>query len=92
MNLLTREWWLKECARDSSLDPSKVPVDYYVSIEREADAVECGCGGYAVRVEVTPEEEKQYGCGTPKCCSRAFVCKLCGRRTFGTAEAPEMGW
>ena len=59
------------------------------SVERGADGIECLCHGYAERVDTTPEEDAQFGCGRSRCCSRAFVCKLCGMRLIGTADAPE---
>jgi hypothetical protein len=63
-------------------------------IKRSADAIPCPCGGYADRVETTTEERDEYGCGFRErlfeCCARAFVCRVCGKRLVGTAEAPEM--
>ena len=59
-------------------------------LERRTEAIKCECGGYAERVKCTPEEIKQYNCGrTYECCSRAFVCCMCGTRWVGAAEAPE---
>lgn len=61
------------------------------SLAREADAIKCPCGGYAERVDCTPEEIEQYNCHRKyECCSRAFICGLCGLRIVGTAEAPEV--
>ena len=60
-------------------------------IRRNAEAIKCKCGGYAERVDCTPEEIEEYGCGRPyQCCSRAFICSLCGERIVGKADAPEM--
>ena len=67
---------------------SETEVRY--SIEREATGIECQCGGYAVQVDTTAEESEKYGCGGYDCCSRAFVCKVCGARIVGNAKAPEM--
>lgn len=62
-------------------------------VPRGTDAVKCRCGGYAEMVEPTPEEMVEYGCGRVLgCCSRAFVCGLCGSRLVGSAEAPELDW
>lgn len=63
------------------------------SIERETDAIECRCGGFAPRVRATDAEKDKYGCGRDhlyECCVRAFVCKVCGERYATTAPAPEM--
>jgi hypothetical protein len=58
---------------------------------RDAEGVECICGGYAIRVDTTDAEREQYGCGRPySCCDRAFECRLCKTRLVGRAEAPEM--
>lgn len=63
----------------------------WLSVTRDAEAVKCKCGGYADQVEPTKEEMRKYGCGRMRgCCSRAFVCSLCGTRLVGSAEAPEM--
>ncbi len=60
-------------------------------VERCADSIPCECGGYMDRVEVTPEEDEEFGCGrTWNCCSRAFVCRICKKRHACAAEAPEM--
>jgi hypothetical protein len=59
-------------------------------VERGSDALECECGGYAERATPTAAEDKKYGCGRPRCCTRAFVCKICGTRWVGQAAAPEM--
>ena len=60
-------------------------------LKRDADAVRCPCGGYAEAVEVNADEERALGCGNRGgCCSRAFVCGVCGKRLAGKAEAPEM--
>jgi hypothetical protein len=61
-----------------------------VTVERHVEAIQCKCGGYAGMVEPTTDEERRYGCGRPRCCSRAFVCNICGMRRAGRAEAPEM--
>lgn len=61
------------------------------SVDRSATGIPCPvCSGYADKVEVTGEEESEFGCGRSGCCSRAFVCRLCHRRIVGWAEAPEM--
>ncbi len=60
-------------------------------VERDADAIKCECGGYAEQVEPTTEEMREYGCGRMiGCCSRAFICALCNKRTAARAVAPEM--
>jgi hypothetical protein len=60
-------------------------------IKRSADAIPCPCGGYADRVDCTQNELELYNCGRSReCCARAFVCRVCGKRLVGTAEAPEM--
>ena len=60
---------------------------------REAEGIECpACSGYAERVTTTSEERKEFGCfrdAWGECCARAFVCKVCGKRIVGAAEAPE---
>jgi len=61
---------------------------------REAEGIPCPCGGYADRVDTTPEEREEIQAGgsspcSPGCCDRAFVCRICKARMFGTAEAPE---
>ena len=59
-------------------------------IDRGAKSVKCNCGGYAERVECTPDEIIKYDCQLQcGCCSRAFVCCICGDRIVGKAEAPE---
>ena len=62
------------------------------SINRDANGIQCECGGYAARVACTPEEiAGENNCGRQwECCARAFVCALCGKRIVGKAEAPEM--
>lgn len=52
--------------------------------------VACACGGYADRVACTEDERAKFNCGRWGCCSRAFVCRACGNRIVGMAEAPEM--
>jgi len=61
-------------------------------IERETEAIECNCGGYAARVPCTNKEIKEHQeCGRSyECCLRAFVCRVCGKRIIGHAPAPEM--
>lgn len=67
----------------------KVTVKY--GIESDAEGLKCECGGYAERVDCTPEELEEYNCGRPyECCGRAFVCCICGKRIVGSAKAPEM--
>lgn len=59
-------------------------------VERTANAVPCTCGGYADLVDSTPEEIAAQRCGRSyACCARAFVCRLCGERLVGAAEAPD---
>ena len=66
-------------------------VEVRWGINRSAEGIKCTCNGYAEPVECTPEEFAKYNCGRPwKCCARAFVCCVCGRRIVGKAEAPEM--
>jgi hypothetical protein len=61
------------------------------SVERGTKAVKCPCGGYAGEVDVTPEEDAEFGCGgAVGCCSAAFVCAICGNRLVGGVEAPDM--
>jgi hypothetical protein len=59
---------------------------------RDVKAIPCPvCSGYADRVPCTKNELKQYNCGrSTECCARAFLCRVCGSRTLGKAEAPEM--
>lgn len=60
-------------------------------IEKDVEGLKCECGGYAERVNCTPEELEKYNCGRLyECCARAFVCCVCGKRIVGSAEAPEM--
>lgn len=59
-------------------------------IARTDYAIKCKCGGFAEQVDATPEEDREYGCGRPMCCSAAFVCAICGTRWVGSREAPEM--
>lgn len=62
-----------------------------IGIERDAEGIKCECGGYAERVEPTNEEMKKHGCGRMRgCCSRAFVCCICGKRIVGSALSPEI--
>jgi len=62
-------------------------------IPPNAEGLECPCGGF-MRRDTTTALERMHGCGRDKegreCCARAFVCRLCQKRVFGTAEAPEM--
>ena len=65
------------------------------AVGRDADGVRCECGGYGGRdVHMTMSEIENRSCGrdepTWQCCSRAFVCGVCGTRWLGMAEAPEM--
>lgn len=58
--------------------------------ERANVAIRCDCGGYAARVDTTPEEYARYGCaGHRGCCDRAFVCAVCSARIVGRALAPD---
>lgn len=71
-------------------------LDVSMDIGRHAEGVPCPrCNGYADRVDATLEERQRYGCkggaDDHGCCSRAFVCRLCGERILGTADSPEMG-
>ena len=61
-------------------------------VSRDVDGSECHqCGGYAIRVRCTPEEEKKHGCGSGyECCARAFECEVCKTRIACSASAPEM--
>lgn len=73
---------------------SKVSYHLKESIKREVTAVPCPkCNGYADRVSLTKKEiaDNSINCGRPyECCGRAFVCRVCGLRIVGQAEAPEM--
>lgn len=63
------------------------------SVSRQADGIPCECGGYADRVDCTPEEMEEYNCSEWKsweCCARAFLCRICKKRLVGRAEAPDM--
>lgn len=63
------------------------PID---DLKRETVGIACvACEGYCDRVAVTEAEEKEHGCGTKRCCSRAFVCRVCGKRYAGTCDAPD---
>lgn len=44
------------------------------------------------QVEETADEDREFGCGRPGCCGRAFVCRICGARIVGRADAPGMGF
>jgi hypothetical protein len=60
-------------------------------LDREADGIPCKCGGYAERAACTTGELAEFNCGRSwECCARAFVCKICGARLIGKADAPEM--
>lgn len=67
-------------------------MDDLFPVKRETEAIKCpACGGYARRVPNTLKEREEYGCGRNyDCCSRAFLCDTCAKRTIGYAEAPEM--
>lgn len=66
-------------------------IEFEGSIAREAEGIKCPCGGYAEKVETTPEERGKYGCGKSySCCDRAFVCAICKARLVGKADAPEV--
>lgn len=56
---------------------------------RGVEGAPCDCGGYGDLVEMTPDEERRYGCSAG-CCGAAFVCRICGNRWAGYTEAPEM--
>lgn len=63
---------------------------------RDAEGMQCKCGGYAKRDDMTEAEVQKiqmppYGfCGRPfQCCGRAFLCGLCNTRTIVNAHAPE---
>ena len=61
-------------------------------VKRDAQAWKCPCGGFAERADLTDDEKAEYdycGRGTG-CCTRAFVCCLCGTRLIARACAPEM--
>lgn len=63
------------------------------SVQRRVDGIRCECGGYAERDhKMTQKEIEGRSCGrdtpTYQCCSRAFVCAVCGTRWLGTAKAP----
>lgn len=60
-------------------------------IERTDNAIPCSnCSGYAERVQCTPLERQEYGCGRSyDCCSAAFVCIQCGNRMVTSLPAPE---
>jgi hypothetical protein len=65
------------------------------TVDRNAGAMKCECGGYMDRVDCTAEERKKFGCsrdrtGGWECCARAFVCCICKLRHACWAEAPEM--
>jgi hypothetical protein len=60
-------------------------------LERYDRGIPCPhCSGYADSCLTTDAEEHQYGCGREGCCARAFICRLCGRRTAMRAHAPDM--
>ena len=71
-------------------------IEIKEQIKREIEAVKCDCGGYAEIIDCTKEEIKQYGCGRDRvgdeCCARTFLCRICGTRLVGKAEAPECEW
>lgn len=60
-------------------------------VERDTQALECECHGYASRIESTPQEIASQSCGKSyACCIATFVCHLCGKRWTVQLEAPEM--
>jgi hypothetical protein len=62
-----------------------------LGVPRDVSIIVCDCGGLADRVECTTAERKEFGCGRHHdCCSRAFVCRRCGRRVAMSCKAPEM--
>lgn len=67
-------------------------TDVILTVGRDVEAVKCDCGGYAERVDCTPDEVRsEYNCGrSHECCCRAFVCCVCKKRILRKAEAPEM--
>jgi uncharacterized protein with PIN domain len=69
-----------------------VKVDKSSQQIREVDTIRCeDCGGEMDKVDCTPEERKEYGCGRPyDCCSAAFVCESCHKRIVISLPAPEM--
>lgn len=65
--------------------------EFTQDIERDTQGIRCeACGGYAESMQPSDDEDAQFGCGSRRCCSRAFVCGLCGTRWVGRAPAPEM--
>lgn len=79
---------LRKLAREPGCMPN--------TFSRDAQSAMCACGGYAERVLCTKAEVMKHDCprgqmfvSTP-CCARAFVCRVCGARIVGKAEAPEM--
>lgn len=72
----------------------KKSIEYSKSIERSQNSIECpSCSGFAELVESNEDEIRNYKYNCRRdyaCCCRAFVCKICGVRIIGRAEAPEM--
>lgn len=66
------------------------PKKFDGEVPRDTLGIACTCKGFAERVECTPEEQKTLSSCVGGCCSRAFVCKLCGQRWVGKAVSPEM--
>ncbi len=64
-------------------------VELTEEIARYTESIACPCGGFADKVDATPEEDKKYGCLYRFCCSVAFLCRVCGNRLVGRYEAPE---
>lgn len=74
-----------------SADMSTIAHPFTAEIAQQEKGIACTCGGYAEIVPCTDEERAKYGCGRNyDCCSRAFVCRLCGTRYAGSTSAPEM--
>lgn len=63
-------------------------------VDRDSISIACSkCNGLADRVDCAPEEDRKFNCGLfYECCSRAFICRVCGARLVGKAESPNMNY
>jgi len=61
-----------------------------VMVQRGTEAIACECGRYMDAAPATEAEDDRFGCGSSeRCCSSAFVCRVCKKRYACSVEAPE---
>lgn len=61
-----------------------------VIVKRGTKAIARECGGYMGAAAPTEAEDDRFGCGSSnRCCSSAFVCRVCKKRYACSVEAPE---